>query len=152
MHAGKPLQALLAAALVGGIAQARAWGGRGKARLGAMAVALTPVAYGDIVSQIENAVIGFFQTIWDGIVSFFGQISNAIVSIPVTAFTDAANVLGQSFTSLGTWANTFGPLSPLIVAGIVSMVVLIIVFVLWLVIKLSVSEGEQTAEEAEEGV
>ncbi len=106
---------------------------------------------GDIVCEIEQGVIGFFQSIWNGISGFFGGIFGSIGNLFSNIFTAPINSINASWASLQGWASGFGPLSPLITVGIVVLVVVIVVFFLWLVIKLSVSEGEQTLGELEEG-
>lgn len=115
-------------------------------------LALTLFVYGDIVSQVENAIFGFFQSIWDGISSFFGQIFQGFANLIVSIFELPVTALQSSFAALTSFANAFGPLSPIIVLLVITAVVLLGVWLLWIVIKLSVSEGEQTGEELEEGV
>ena len=110
-----------------------------------------PSLRGDIISSIENAIVGFFVSIWDGISSFFGTIFQSIANTFAAVFQAPVNAVESSWASFSAWANGFGPLAPVLVIVIIAAVFLIAIWVIWLVIKLSVSEGEQTAEEAEEG-
>lgn len=105
----------------------------------------------DIVSQVENAIIGFFQTIWSGISSFFGSIFQSIANVISEIFQAPVNAIQSSWVAFESWANSFGPLAPLLTVGMVALVVIIAIFLIWLVIKVTVSEGEQTLGEAEEG-
>jgi phage-related protein len=106
----------------------------------------------DIVSQIESAIISFFTSIWNGIVSFFGQIFTAVANVITTIFQAPVNAITSSWVSFQVWANGFGPIAPLLTILMVGLFFAVAVFFIWLLAKLSVSEGEQTAEEAEEGV
>ena len=110
-----------------------------------------PSLRGDIISSIENAILGFFVSIWDGISSFFGTIFQSIANTFAAVFEAPVNAVESSWVSFSAWANGFGPLAPVLVIVIIAAVFVIAIWVIWLVIKLSVSEGEQTAEEAEEG-
>lgn len=115
-------------------------------------LALTLVIYGDVVTTLENAIISFFQTIFNGIANFFGTIFGALANTLGAIFNAPVQAVQSSFASLSTWAAQYGPLAPIITILIVSVVLLIGAYVIWLIIKLSVSEGEQTLGEAEEGV
>lgn len=108
--------------------------------------------WGDIVSQIESAFIGFFQGIWTGIQSFFGTIFNSIASALASIFTAPIAAINASWTALQNWASGFGPLAPILTVLVLGTFAVILGWFIWLVIKLSVSESEQTGEELEEGV
>ena len=123
--------------------------GRGSA---AAAPAGVVVLRGDVISSIESLIAGFFQTIWDGISSFFGTIFQAIANTFAAVFEAPVSAVESSWTSFSNWANGFGPLAPILVVAIIAAVFVISTWAIWLIIKLSVSEGEQTAEEAEEGM
>jgi hypothetical protein len=109
------------------------------------------VEYGDIISQIEQAILGFFASIWNGIQSFFGTIFSAIANTFAAIFNAPVQAIQNSFAQLGLWANHWGPLSPIIVLSIVGVAFLIAVFLLWLMIRFSVHAAGETAEETEEG-
>jgi hypothetical protein len=109
-------------------------------------------AHGDIISDVENAIVQFFTDVWDGIESFFGTIFDAIANTFATIFSAPASAIQSSFNSLSAWASEYGPLAPIITIVIVGAVLIIAIFLIWLIIKISLSEGEETAEEAEEGV
>lgn len=130
----------------------RAWG-LVRARRPVLAFpAVALVAFGDIISQIENAILGFFESIWNGISSFFGTIFGAIAQTFATIFSAPGQAIQSSFASLNAWAAQYGPLAPVITILIVAAVIVIGTYLIWFIIKVSVSEGEQTGEEAEEGV
>ena len=119
---------------------------------GGAALGVTLFVYGDITSQIVAAIEGFFASIWNGVQSFFGGILQSLSNLISSVFLAPVAGIQSSFQQLSTSANQFGLFAPLLELGIVSIAVVLVVFVLWLITKLSVSEGEQVAEEAEEGV
>jgi hypothetical protein len=128
---------------------------RARARPVALLAALLmvdPNLKGDIVSQIEGAVVSFFRGIWNGISSFFGTIFSAIANLFADFFSAPASAISESWVSFENWVNQFGVLAPLFTVLMVAAFVGIAVLIIWLIVKFSVSEGEQTAEEAEEGV
>lgn len=116
------------------------------------AAALALQIYADIFSQIQGAIIGFFQGIWNGVQAFFGQIFQAIANVIVAIFQAPINAINASWTNFTNSLAGFGPLAPLITAAMVGLVFVVAAFFIWLIAKLSVSETEQTAEEVEEGV
>jgi hypothetical protein len=107
---------------------------------------------GDIVSQIENAIIGFFQTIWNGITSFFGTIFGAIANAFAAIFNAPIAAIQGAWADLQNSVASFGIFAPLVTILVVVAIFVIVAYVIWVIIKLSVSEGEQTGEEVEEGV
>lgn len=121
-------------------------------RARAPATALVLVVYGDLAGDIENAILGFFKSIWDGITSFFGTIFGGLANLIAQIFEAPVIAVQDSFQQLDNWASQFGPFAPIITVAITAVVLILIVWVIWLVIKLAVSEGEQTLGEAEEGV
>lgn len=108
--------------------------------------------YADLLSQISSAIVGFFTSIWNGIQAFFGQIFQSIANVISTIFQAPVNPITSSWTAFTNWANGFGPIAPLVTVLMVGLVFGVAAFFVWLVVKLSVSETEQTAEEVEEGV
>ncbi|MCI4360087.1 MAG: hypothetical protein L3J91_00125 [Thermoplasmata archaeon] len=118
----------------------------------AFLVATPHELHADILSQIESAIIGFFTSIFQGIENFFGTIFQAIANTFALIFSAPGAAIQASFASLTIWASQYGPLAPLITIGVVSIVLIIATFLIWLIIKISTSEAEQTGEEVEEGV
>jgi hypothetical protein len=110
------------------------------------------VLYGDIVSQIESAILSLFQSVWNGIESFFGTIFSAIANTFATIFNAPVGAIQASFTTLTNSASGFGVFAPVVVIVIVAAVLIIATYLIWLIIKVSASEGEKTVEEGEEGV
>lgn len=119
-------------------------GGRTAAALAVGAVVL----YGDIISVIE----GFLEDLWSAVASFFGTIFGAISSGIAEVFTVPLQGLGLAWSTFQAWADSYGPLAPLLTVLMIGLFMAIAVFFIWLLVKFSVSESEQTAEEAEEGV
>jgi len=112
------------------------------------AVVVLAALYGDVWSYIE----AFFASIWNGIESFFGAIFGAIESALIEVIQIPFQGLQSSWASFQTWANSYGPLSPLLTIGMIGLFLSIAAFFIWLLVKYSTSETEQTAEEVEEGV
>lgn len=118
----------------------------------AVAPALLPhVLYGDILTQIESAIISFFTSIFNGITAFFGTIFAAIANVLAAIFNAPVAAITSSWTSFQTWANQYGPIAPFLTILMVAAFFLIGAVAIWLVIKFSVKQTEETAEEAEEG-
>jgi hypothetical protein len=108
--------------------------------------------YGDIVSQIESAIVAFFQSIWNGISGFFGGIFASIGDAFRSFFEAPIQFVQGAFQSLSSFADQYGPFAPIILIGIVGVVFVAVVLILWLIIRVSVSEAEKTGDELEEGV
>lgn len=117
-----------------------------------LALAGTFRVYGDIISTIEGDIVGFFASIWQGVSNFFGSIFSSLADTISAAIGAPVQAIDNSFAVLESWSANFGPLAPIAVIAIVAVVLMIIILVLWLAIRLSVSEGEETLGEAEEGV
>jgi hypothetical protein len=133
--------------------RARALVRRAHARsIAVLALLLAAPLHADIVSDLENAIIGFFSSIWNGIEGFFGTIFDAIANTFATIFNAPAQAIEASWTDLENSTAGLGIFSPIVTILVVFAVVAVATFLIWLVIKISVSEGEQTGEEAEEGV
>lgn len=115
------------------------------------AVLAIAALWGDIISDIENGILAFFTEIWDGISSFFGRIFNAISSTFATIFSAPQQAITGAFGSLNTWASQYGPLAPLLTVAVVAGTFILGTWLVWTVVKVSVSEGEETGEEVEEG-
>lgn len=110
------------------------------------------VIWGDVVSQITQAIISFFQSIWSGVSNFFGTIFQSIANVIAAIFQAPVNAINSSWTAFQTWANGLGPVAPFLTVVMVAAIVLLGVFIVWIVIKLSVSEAEGVGTEVEEGV
>jgi hypothetical protein len=109
---------------------------------------LVPIGRADIWSIIE----GFFGSIWNGIVAFFGTIFGAIANALVQVIEIPFSGLQSSWNAFQVWANSYGPIAPLLTIGMIGLFLAVAAFFIWLLVKYSTSETEQTAEEVEEGV
>jgi hypothetical protein len=119
--------------------------------LGGVGLALLLVIHADVISSLEGALEGFFQSILSGIDNFFGTIFQSLANTIAAIFNAPVQAIDTSFASLNNWAANYGPLAPIITILVVAAVFLLVVLLIWLIIKISVSEGEQTLGEAEEG-
>lgn len=117
-----------------------------------LVVALAPGPRGDIIAQIEDAIISFFSQIWNGIAGFFGNIFGGISATFATIFGAPAAAVRAAYTSLQDWSDQYGAFAPIITVGVIFLVFLLASVGLWLVIRISVSEAEKTGDELEEGV
>lgn len=114
--------------------------------------ALALVATDTITQSIWNAFISFFESIWQGISTFFSTIFQGLANLVAAIFEAPVAGVQQSFGSLADWSVNYGPLAPIIEVVVVVIVAFIIVIAIWIVIRLSISQGEGAATEAEEGL
>ena len=124
---------------------------RATAAAPAAAWGLSRIAPADVVSQITAAIIAFFTSIWNGIQGFFGNIFGALSNAVAAIFNAPVSVINASWQAFQTWVVQFGPLAPLLTTIILAAVFILAVWLVWLIVKLSVSESESIGGEVEEG-
>jgi hypothetical protein len=119
---------------------------------GALATAPLLVFHGDLISQLEGYILGFFQSIVSGIEGFFGTIFSSIANSIASLFSAPVNAVIWSWTVLQNWASGYGPLAPIVTIGVVVIVFLMLAWLVNTMLKLTISEGEEDTQEVEEGV
>jgi hypothetical protein len=102
--------------------------------------------------DVWSSILGFLDSIWSGIAWFFGGILSAIQQALESLITIPIGAVQGAWNSFEAWANQYGPLAPLLVVGMIGLFLAIAAFFIWLLVKYSVSQVEQTGEEVEEGV
>jgi hypothetical protein len=107
------------------------------------------VLLGQTIWQDIESALG---TVWNGIESFFAGIFGSIAAAIETVFGSLVAPINASWQDFQAAVAPYGLLAPIITALVIAAFVMIGVFVIWLLIKFSVSQTEQVGEEAEEGV
>jgi hypothetical protein len=106
--------------------------------------ALALVVFGDVTQTIFDAITSFLSTVANGVTSFFGTIFQSLANLFASVINAPSAAIATSFLQLTNWTSQFGPFAPIITILVTAVVVVIIVFLIWFVIRLTVSEGEQT--------
>jgi hypothetical protein len=107
---------------------------------------------GDLGTFILNELLFAVQTVGIFILNVLGPIVYGAGCLVASIFTIPETFFQNAFNEANAWLQSWtGPLAPVVAAGVVGLVILILVWFLATTGKLVISEGEQDVEEVEEG-